>query len=112
MFGNQPAKKGGSGGGPAPKKDPNKAINTIRTAITQLDKRGKHLEKQIDMCKKNAQAKVKRKDRKGAMLELTKKKKLEQQLEGLWSKKLNLETQIMTLEEAMMNVQTVAAMKT
>jgi len=110
MFGNKP--KGGSGKGSAPKKDPNHAINTLRTAITKLEKRSTHLEKQIDMCDKRAKAKVKRKDKKGALIELKKKKKLEQQQNSLMGKTLNLETQIMTLEEAMMNVETVAAMKT
>lgn len=111
MFGNNP-KKGGSSGRSAPKKsDPNSAINTLRTAITKLDKRETHLEKQIDMCVKKAQAKVKRKDKRGALLELKKKKSLINQLDGIMGKKLNLEKQIMSLEEAMMNVETVQAMK-
>jgi len=74
MFGNNP-KGGGSGKPAARKSDPNKAIGTLREAITKLDKRETHLERQIDMCDKKAKAKVKRKDKKGALLELKKKEK-------------------------------------
>lgn len=112
MFGNKPQKgSGGNNSGPR-KQDPNKAINTLREAITKLEKREAHLEKQIDNCTKQAQAKVKRKDKKGAMFQLKKKKNLEKQLNGIMGKKLNLETQIMGLEEAVMNAETVSAMQT
>lgn len=112
MFGNNP-KKGSGGNNSGPRRtNPNAAINTLREAITKLEKREVHLEKQIDMCTKQAQAKVKRKDKKGAMFQLKKKKNLEKQLNGIMGKKLNLETQIMGLEEAVMNAETVQAMQT
>lgn len=79
MFGNNPnAKKGNSGGGPKKQKaNPNAAIQTLRTAITKLTKREEHLNKQIEACEKKAKLLVKKKNKKGAMLELKKKRKLE-----------------------------------
>merc|ERR1719464_1859830 len=60
----------------------------------------------------NAKAKSKRRDKKGALYELKKKKQLENQLNSIQGKKLNLETQIMALEDAHINSQTMKAMKT
>merc|ERR1711971_513576 len=60
----------------------------------------------------SAKAKSKRRDKKGALFELKKKKQLENQLNSIQGKKLNLETQIMALEDAHLNKETMKAMKT
>merc|ERR1719385_411934 len=60
---------------------------------------------------KTARAKSKRKDKRGAIAELKKKKMLANQLNSIQGKKLNLETQIMALEDAALNAQTMKAMK-
>merc|ERR1719334_1335244 len=59
-----------------------------------------------------AKAKSKKRDKKGALYELKKKKQLENQLNSIQGKKLNLETQIMALEDAHLNKETLKAMKT
>merc|ERR1712228_127106 len=83
----------------------NDSIQQLRTAVTQLDKK-------IQVCLNNAKAKSKRRDKKGALFELKKKKQLENQLQSIQGKKLNLETQIMALEDAHLNKETLKAMKT
>merc|ERR1719463_692550 len=89
----------------------NDSIQQLRTAVTQLDKREVHLDKKIQVCLNNAKAKSKRRDKKGALFELKKKKQLENQLNSIQGKKLNLETQIMALEDAHLNKETLKAMK-
>merc|ERR1719383_884952 len=59
-----------------------------------------------------AKAFVAKKQKKKALMELKKKKVLSDNLERIMGKKLNLETQIMTLEEAVMNAEVVSGMKT
>lgn len=106
--------KGGGGGGSAKKAAPdlNSSIQQLRQAVTQLDKREAHLEKKIQVCLNAAKAKSKKRDKKGALYELKKKKQLENQLNSIQGKKLNLETQIMALEDAHLNKETLKAMKT
>ncbi|ETO29176.1 hypothetical protein RFI_07949 [Reticulomyxa filosa] len=86
--------------------DLNSSIQKLRQAIVTLEKREQHLGKKIDDCVKNAKQKSKNKDKKGALFELKKKKHLEGQLQSIQGKKLNLETQIMTLEDAFLNKET------
>merc|ERR1712130_608262 len=90
----------------------NDSIQQLRQAVTQLEKREVHLDKKIQVCLNNAKAKSKRRDKKGALFELKKKKQLENQLQSIQGKKLNLETQIMALEDAHLNKETLKAMKT
>lgn len=90
----------------------NDSIQQLRQAVQQLEKREVHLEKKIQVCLKNAKDKTKRRDKKGALFELKKKKQLENQLQSIQGKKLNLETQIMSLEDAHLNKETLKAMKT
>jgi len=110
LFG---TKQGGGGGGNAKKAAPdlNTSIQQLRQAVTQLDKREVHLEKKIQICLNTAKAKSKKRDKKGALYELKKKKQLENQLNSIQGKKLNLETQIMALEDAHLNKETLKAMK-
>lgn len=96
---------------PQTKADLNSSIQSLRGATAQLEKRETHLEKKIEQCLQTAKAKSKRRDKKGALFELKKKKQLENQLSSIQGKKLNLETQIMTLEDAHLNTQTLQAMK-
>jgi charged multivesicular body protein 4 len=100
---------------PKSKKPPpnlNDSIQLLRKATNQLEKREVHLEKKIQVCLNNAKQKSRKRDKKGALYELKKKKQLEKQLESIQGKKLNLETQIMTLEDAHLNKETLKAMKT
>ena len=90
----------------APAPNLNDSIQSLRQAVTQLEKREVHLDKKIQICLNNAKAKSKRRDKKGALFELKKKKQLENQLSSIQGKKLNLETQIMALEDAHLNKET------
>mmetsp|Transcript_8254 Transcript_8254/g.12792 ORF Transcript_8254/g.12792 Transcript_8254/m.12792 type:complete len:228 (+) Transcript_8254:93-776(+) len=107
LFGTQQPK-----GKKAPPPNLNDSIQQLRGAVTSLDKREVFLDKKIQVCINNAKAKSKRRDKKGALYELKKKKQLETQLQSIQGKKLNLETQIMALEDAHLNKETLQAMKT
>jgi len=95
-----------------PRVDLNSSLQKSRQAIETLEKRDQHLEKKIADCVTRAKNYSKKKNKKGALFELKKKKQLESQLQSIQGKKLNLETQIMTLEDAMVNKDTFIAMKT
>jgi len=95
-----------------PPPDLNASIQKLRHAIQTLDKREEHLGKKIDECVARAKQKSKNKDKKGALFELKKKKQLESQLQSIQGKRLNLETQIMTLEDVYVNKETIGAMQT
>ena len=102
--------KGGGGGGQTAKPDMSSSIQTVRGAIQQLEKKETLLEKRIQECVTKAKQKSKRKDKKGALFELKKKKQLENQLNSLQGKRLNLETQINAMEDAQMNKETIAVL--
>jgi charged multivesicular body protein 4 len=95
----------------APKANINKSIQTIRSAQETLEKRGTHLEKQIAKLTQSARAKLKKKNKKGAMYDLKRKKMLEKELSGIENKKLTLETQTLALENAQMNESVFHAVK-
>merc|ERR1712154_183272 len=91
---------------------PNDAIQTLRGALQQLEKRETHLQNKINSTLSSAKLKSKQNDKKGAIMELKKKKLLQQQCDSLQGKILNLEMQIMTLEDAIINQQTLKTMET
>lgn len=95
---------------PAPKLS--SSIQQLRGAMQVLDKREKHLEKQITQCLKEAKRKSKAKDKRGALHQLKRKKMLEKQVDQIYGKKSNIEMQIMALESAASNKELLAAMKT
>eukprot|EP00823_Brevimastigomonas_motovehiculus_P007029 TRINITY_DN604_c0_g1_i1.p1 TRINITY_DN604_c0_g1~~TRINITY_DN604_c0_g1_i1.p1 ORF type:complete len:266 (-),score=99.54 TRINITY_DN604_c0_g1_i1:453-1250(-) len=86
------------------------SIQTLRDAMETLDKREAHLNKQMNgamaECKKQLKT-----NKRGAMFQLKRKKMFEKQVEQIYGKKQNLELQIMTLEAAAGNTQTLLAMK-
>jgi len=95
----------------APKANINKTIQNIRSTQETLEKRGNHLEKQIEKLTQSARAKLKKKNKKGAMYDLKRKKLLEKELSGIENKKLTLETQTLALENAQMNESVFHAVK-
>merc|ERR1719510_1944501 len=68
--------------------------------------------KQADKLRDSAKKKLKKKDKKGAMYDLKRKKLLEKELAGIQNKKLNLDTQKLALENAQMNAAVFTAVKT
>lgn len=86
-------------------------IGKLKKTQTSLSKREEHLESQINMCVKTAKEKMKgrRKDKRGAMFQLKRKKMLEKRMGEIQNFKLNLEQQIFALEGANTNQQMVGA---
>lgn len=76
-----------------------------------LEKREAFLQKQADECLEKAKAKSKKGDKRGALFELKRKKMFEKQIEGMFGKRVNLETQIMALQSAAANKDVLSAMK-
>jgi charged multivesicular body protein 4 len=87
------------------------SIQRLREAQETLDKREVHLEKQIQGCLQEAKKKRRMNDKKGAMYHLKRKAMLQKQVDQLYGKKTNLETQIMALEAAATNREIVSAMQ-
>lgn len=89
----------------------NASMMTLRQTVQTLEKREDFLEKKMAKCLDTAKLKSKKGDKKAALFELKKKKKLEMQVTSMANKRLNLETQIMALEDAHINAQALKAMK-
>mmetsp|Transcript_114819 Transcript_114819/g.331827 ORF Transcript_114819/g.331827 Transcript_114819/m.331827 type:complete len:228 (-) Transcript_114819:126-809(-) len=91
--------------------DPSKTIVTLRESIANQEKREEHIEKKIQMMVKEAKAKMAKGDKKGALFAMKRKKLYEQEQEKIQNVKFTLETQVMSLESATQNAQTVKAMQ-
>lgn len=86
---------------PAPKLGD--SINMLREAQVTLEKREKHLEKQVAAAREAAKEKLKAKDKRGAIHLLKRSKLLETQINQIYGKKANIDIQIMALESAASN---------
>ena len=86
-------------------------IGKLKKSQATLQKREKHLEAQITQALRNAKAKMKRKDKRGAVFQLKRKKMLEKRLNECQGMQLNLEQQIFTLEKGNTNEQVVGALR-
>ena len=115
----------------APAPNMNESILKLRDTINQLGKREEHLQKQADACFEAAKLKSKKKDKRGvfvclnlfilsirvnssfsgALFELKRKKMFEKQIEQMFGKRVNLETQIFALESAATNKEVILAMQ-
>jgi len=87
------------------------SIMKLRDASTNLDKRQEFLTKKVDEAKDEAKKKFKAKDKRGALFHLKRKKLYEKQIDQIYGKKTNIETQIMALEGASSNKEVISAMK-
>jgi len=97
----------------AKKKAPttNDSIDSIRNNLQLLDKRDSYLSDKIQQEDINARKALKNNNRTLAMASLKRKKVYEQQLQRINSQKSNLETVLLQVEEATMNIETVNAQK-
>jgi len=86
-------------------------IGKLNQVSANLDKREAHLQKLIDKCTVDAKKEAKKKNKRGAMYHLKKKKMYEKELDGIFGKKANLDMQIMTLEGAATNREVLSAMQ-
>jgi len=80
-----------------------RSIKALRDAQKLLEKREARLEKQVAHCTLSAKRKIRRKNKKGALFDLKRRKALEKELPMIQNKKLSMEKQICTLETSMVN---------
>mmetsp|Transcript_15080 Transcript_15080/g.32721 ORF Transcript_15080/g.32721 Transcript_15080/m.32721 type:complete len:242 (-) Transcript_15080:182-907(-) len=100
---------GGGGGGASRTNTANTVVN-LRESIATQDKREQHLEKKIEQLTTEAKAKMAKKDKKGALFCLKRKKLYEAEIDKIANIKMTLETQVMNLESAAQNAETFKAM--
>jgi len=100
---------GGGGGGISRTQTANTVVN-LRENIATQEKREQHLEKKIEQLTTEAKAKMAKKDKKGALFALKRKKLYEAEIDKIANIKMTLETQVMNLESAAQNAETFKAM--
>lgn len=101
---------GGGGGGGASRTNTANTVVNLRESIATQEKREQHLEKKIDQLTAEAKAKMAKKDKKGALFALKRKKLYEAEIDKIANIKMTLETQVMNLESAAQNAETFKAM--
>jgi len=97
----------GGGGG----SNPANTVVKLREAVLNQEKREEHLQRKVDAMAKEAKAKMAKKDKKGAMFAMKRRKLYEQEIIKIGNVKMTLETQMMQLESAAQNAETFSAMK-
>jgi len=98
---------GSSGAG----SDPQSTIVRLREAVSTQEKREEHIQRKMEAMVVEAKAKMAKKDKKGAMFALKRKKLYESELDKIQNVKMTLETQVMNLESAAQNANTFKAME-
>ena len=78
--------------------------------IESLEKREAHLQKKIDNCVHEAKNRMAKNDKKGAMIQLQRKKMYEKEIETLAGSRMKLEQQQLAMESASVNSATIAAL--
>jgi len=98
---------GGGGGG----SNPANTVVKLREAVSNQEKREEHLQRKVDAMAVEAKAKMAKRDKKGAMFAMKRRKLYEQEIIKIGNVKMTLETQMMQLESAAQNAETFSAMK-
>mmetsp|Transcript_5609 Transcript_5609/g.12218 ORF Transcript_5609/g.12218 Transcript_5609/m.12218 type:complete len:242 (+) Transcript_5609:348-1073(+) len=101
---------GGGGGGGATRTTTANTVVNLRESIATQEKREQHLEKKIEQLTAEAKTKMAKKDKKGALFALKRKKLYEAEIDKIANIKMTLETQVMNLESAAQNAETFKAM--
>lgn len=86
-------------------------IRKLREQLEALEKRELHIDKKIAAQLADAKAKSAAKDKRGAIFALKRKKMYEAEVEKLQGARMTLETQVMTLESAHVNMETFLALR-
>ncbi|CAJ0898031.1 4248_t:CDS:10 [Entrophospora sp. SA101] len=86
------------------------AIVNLRDTLQMLEKREKHLQSKIDAELKTARSNATT-NKRAALMALKRKKQYETQLEKLSGAKFTIETQVMAIESANVNLETMKAME-
>lgn len=95
----------------APAPLPVDTIKLLRDNLLVLEKREEHIQKKIDMALTEARAKSAKKDKNGALFALKRKKMYESEIAKLQGARITLDSQILALESAAVNIETFKAMK-
>ena len=91
--------------------DPAQTILKIRSTIDTLEKRQNHLDKKIQQQMAEARAKMQKKDKRGALYCLKRKKMFEKEIEKIQGARLTLEQQMIAIEGSVTSSETVNALK-
>ncbi|KAI8919076.1 hypothetical protein PhCBS80983_g04656 [Powellomyces hirtus] len=94
----------------AAKTAPKDAIVRLRESLEMLEKREKYLQTKIDTELKIAKANVS-KNKRVALMALKRKKAYEEQISKIMGSRMTLEQQVMAIENANVNLETMNAMK-
>nr|CAG8485579.1 904_t:CDS:2 [Entrophospora candida] len=94
-----------------PKNAPKDAIVNLRDTLQMLEKRENHLQSKIDAEIKTARSNATT-NKRAALMALKRKKQYETQMEKLSGAKFTIETQVMAIESANVNLETIKAMET
>jgi charged multivesicular body protein 4A/B len=86
-------------------------IRKLREQLDSLEKREAHINRKIDLQLEDAKKKSAAKDKRGAIFALKRKKMYESEIEKLQGARMTLETQVMTLESAHVNMETFTALR-
>ncbi|CAH1767995.1 9718_t:CDS:2, partial [Entrophospora sp. SA101] len=87
------------------------AIVNLRDTLQMLEKRENHLQSKIDAEIKTARSHATT-NKRAALMALKRKKQYETQMEKLSGAKFTIETQVMAIESANVNLETIKAMET
>lgn len=90
---------------------PSKAIDKLRESLEMLEKRETFLETQITLLKGQAVKYLHEKNKTKALSQLKKCKLWEKEIDSISGQKFNLETQISALTQAIVNSETMQAMR-
>eukprot|EP01038_Epipyxis_sp_PR26KG_P007812 gene7812-10610_t len=86
-------------------------INMLKQNLSLLEKREEHLAKKVETALAEAKQKSLKKDKNGALFALKRKKMLEAEITKLQGTRITLDSQILSLENASINIETFKAFK-
>jgi len=93
------------------KVDPVEAIRKLRESLETLEKREIHISKRVELTLAEAKQKAAKKDKRGALFALKRKKLYEEEISKLQGARITLDSQISALESSVVNIETFNAMK-
>ncbi|CAG8510831.1 9780_t:CDS:2 [Funneliformis mosseae] len=93
-----------------PKADAKSAIVRLRETLDMLGKRESHLQSKIDAELKNAKSNAAT-NKRAALMALKRKKQYENQIEKISGARITIEAQVMAIENANVNLETIKAME-
>lgn len=109
LFGKKKTATPANMGGPT--QNPVDTIKLLRDNLVTLEKREEHIQKKIEAALQEARQKSQKKDKNGALFALKRKKMYEAEVAKLQGARITLDSQILALESAAVNIETFRAMR-